>query len=62
MPEMQQEIYDHPQHQRARCWEGKMPKMRGEKIRTAHNRFPGKNLKKKLIFETNFKCQGSNVN
>jgi hypothetical protein len=27
-----------------------MPKMRGEKIRTAYYRFPGQNLKKELIF------------
>jgi len=48
MPEMQQEIYSHSQHWRARCWEGEMPKMRWEKTGTTHFGFSGKDFEKEL--------------
>jgi hypothetical protein len=57
MPEMQQEIYYHPQHQRARFWEGEMPKMRWEKTGTTYHRFPGKDLEEELIMLKNCKCE-----
>ena len=57
MPEMQEEIYCHPQHRRARCWEGEMPKMWREKTGATHYRFSGKNLQKELVIRTDSKCQ-----
>jgi hypothetical protein len=50
MPEMQQEVYGHPQHERARCREGEMPKMWREKTGATHHRVPGKNFQKELEF------------
>jgi len=35
--------------------------MRWEKTGTTDYRFPGKNLKKELVFVRNFKCQSSNA-
>ena len=49
MPEMQQEIHSDSQHSRARCSEGKMPKMRWEKTGTTHHGFSDKNLQQELV-------------
>lgn len=57
MPEMQEEIYCHPQHRRARCWEGEMSKMWREKTGTTDYRVPGKNFEKELVYKPNFECQ-----
>jgi len=50
MSEMQKEIYRDPKHQRARCREGEMPKVRREETGTTHYCFSGKNLQKELTY------------